>query len=90
MAKKEPTPQPPRRRTPREAQRMIGRLIVPSMLLALLAISVQWIWLLIPAGILWVVMLAILFLYWRCPKCGKSLPKMGTIRECPRCGAKIE
>ena len=90
MARKKDAPQKPRRWTPKEAQGVIGRLIVPSMLLAMLAIYAQLIWVLIPAGILWVIMLVILFLYWRCPKCGKSLPKMGKIHECPKCGAKIE
>ena len=87
MANKEPAP---RRWTPKEAQGVIGRLLAPSMLLALFAISAQLMWLLIPAGILWVVMLVILYKYWRCPHCGKTLPKMGRVRECPRCGEKIE
>ena len=90
MGKKETKPQPPRRWTPKEAQGVIGRLVVPSMLVALAAIYLEWIWLLIPAGILWVAMLVILFLYWRCPECGKSLPKMGKVHECPKCGAKID
>ena len=81
---------PPRRWTPKQAQGVIGRLVVPSMLLTIIAIYLEHIWLLIPAGILWLVMLAILFVYWRCPACGKTLPKMGRIHECPECGAKIE
>ncbi|MFG6351503.1 MAG: transposase [Oscillospiraceae bacterium] len=80
----------PRRWTPKEAQGMIGRLIVPSMLLVMLAVSVRTMWLLIPAAALWVVMLLILYKYWRCPRCGKTLPKMGKVRECPKCGAEID
>lgn len=90
MAKKDDAPRKARRWTPMEAKHVIGVLIVPSMLLALFAISAQLMWLLIPAGILWVAMLAILFLYWRCPCCGKGLPKMGKVLECPKCGAKID
>ena len=87
MAKKD---QAPRRWTPKEAQGVIGRLLAPSMLLALFAISAQLMWLLIPAGVLWVAMLIILYKYWRCPVCGKTLPKMGKVRECPQCGAEID
>ena len=87
MAKKEPAP---RRWTPKEAQKVIGRLLAPSILIVLFAISAEWLWLLIPAGILWVAMLIILYKYWRCPECGKTLPKMGKVRECPKCGAKID
>ena len=87
MAKKD---QAPRRWTPKEAQGVIGRLLAPSMLLALFAISTEWLWLLAPAGILWVAMLLILYKYWRCPVCGKTLPKMGKVLECPKCGAKID
>ena len=90
MAKKEAKPQAPRRWTPKEAQGVIGRIWVPSMLLALAAIALQSFWLLAPAGILWVIMLIVLFRYWRCPECGKSLPKTGRVHECPRCGAKID
>ena len=82
--------QAPRRWTPKEAQGVIGRLLAPSMLLALFAISAQLMWLLIPAGVLWVAMLIILYKYWRCPVCGKTLPKMGKVRECPQCGAEID
>ena len=57
--------------------------------LAMLAIAVRSLWLLLPAFVLWVVMLAILFAYWRCPHCGKGLPKTGKISACPRCGEEI-
>lgn len=87
MAKKG---QAPRRWTPKQAQAVIGRLSVPTLLLALIAISAQWIWLLVPVGVLWVVMLLILYKYWRCPVCGKTLPKTGKTFECPKCGAKID
>ena len=90
MAKKDEAPRKPRRWTPMEARHVIGTLIVPAMLLALFAISAQLMWVLIPTGILWAAMLVILFLYWRCPRCGKTLPKMGKVLECPKCGAKID
>ncbi len=86
MAKKE---RPPRRWTPKQAQGVIGRLLVPAILLALLAVYLQNPWPLLPAFALWVVMALILFKYWRCPKCGKTLPKTGKTFECPRCGEKI-
>ena len=82
--------QKPRRWTPMEARGIIGRLLVPSMLLALAGISTRMMWLLIPAGAIWAVMLVILYLYWRCPHCGKTLPKSGKVLECPKCGTKIE
>lgn len=83
------TPQKPRRWSPLEAKSVIGRIWIPSMLLAMLAIAVRSLWLLLPAFVLWVVMLAILFAYWRCPHCGKGLPKTGKISACPRCGEEI-
>ena len=86
MADKKDTP---RRWSPREAQGVIGRIWIPSMILMMAAIAMESVWLLIPAAVLWVVMLVLLFKYWRCPNCGKSLPKMGKISECPKCGAKI-
>lgn len=90
MAKKEKAPPAPRRWTPRQAQGVIGRVGIPSMLLAMAAIALQSFWLLAPAVALWIAMLVILFRYWRCPKCGKSLPKTGKTFECPKCGAKID
>ena len=90
MAKKEKAPPAPRRWTPKQAQGVIGRIWIPSMLLAMVAIAMKSFWLLAPAAVLWIVMLVILFRYWRCPKCGKGLPKMGKIIECPKCGAKID
>ena len=69
MAKKERA-QAPRRWTPNQAQAVIGRLLVPAILLALLAVYLQTPWVLLPAFALWVVMALILFKYWRCPKCG--------------------
>ena len=88
MAKKERA-QAPRRWTPNQARAVIGRLLVPAILLALLAVYLQTPWVLLPAFALWVVMALILFKYWRCPKCGKTLPKTGKTFECPRCGEKI-
>ena len=90
MAKKERKPQKPRRWTPKQAQGVIGRIWIPSMLLAMLAIAVRSYWLLALAGVLWLVMLVILLKYWRCPQCGKILPKTGKTFECPKCGAKID
>ena len=90
MAKKEKAPPAPRRWTPKQAQGVIGRIWIPSMLLAMVAIAMKSFWLLAPAAVLWIVMLVILFRYWRCPECGKGLPKMGKIIECPKCGAKID
>ena len=55
-----------------------------------LAASIRQAWPLIPAFGLWVVMALILYKYWRCPKCGKTLPKTGKTFECPKCGAKID
>ena len=85
MARKERA-QAPRRWTPNQAQAVIGRLLVPA---TLLAVYLQNPWVLLPAFALWVVMALILFKYWRCPKCGKTLPKTGKTFECPRCGEKI-
>ena len=86
---KKDTEQKPRRWTPKEAQGVIGRLWIPSMLLAMASIALESFLLLIPSFVLWVVMLVILLVYWRCPHCGKSLPKMGKIHECPKCGEEI-
>ena len=80
----------PRRWTPKEAQGMIGRLMVPSMLLVMLAVSVRAIWVVIPAAGPLGGMPLVLYKYWRCPRCGKTLPKMGKVRECPKCGAEID
>ena len=90
MAKKEPKPQPPRRWTPKQAQGIIGRLLVPAILLCMVAVGLRQSWPLIPALALWVVMALMLYKYWRCPVCGKTLPKTGKVFECPKCGAKIE
>ncbi len=90
MADRKAKPQRPRRWTPMQAQGVIGRMVVPAMLLTMAAIYLEWLWLLVPAGVLWVIMLIILFLYWRCPACGKTLPKMGRVHECPGCGRKID
>ena len=90
MARKKDAPQKPRRWTPKQAQEVIGRLLVPSILLGLLAVAIQQPWPLLPAMALWLVMVLILYKYWRCPVCGKTLPKTGKTFECPKCGAKIE
>ena len=90
MAKKEKAPPAPRRWTPKQAQAVIGRLLVPAILLGLLAVSLRQAWPLIPALGLWAVMALVLYKYWRCPKCGKTLPKTGKTFECPKCGAKID
>ena len=90
MAKKEAKPQAPRRWTPKQAQGIIGRLLVPAILIVMAAVAVKQQWLLIPALILWAIMALILYKYWRCPVCGKTLPKTGKTFECPKCGAKID
>ncbi len=90
MAKKDKAPQKPRRWTPKQAQGVIGRLWILSMLLVMAAIAIKSFALLAPAFLLWIVMLVILFKYWRCPKCGTTLPKTGKTFECPKCGAKID
>ena len=90
MAEKDKAPPTPRRWTPKQAQGVIGRIWLPTMLLTMIAIAMKSYVLLAPACVLFLVMLVILFKYWRCPHCGKSLPKMGKITECPKCGAEIK
>ena len=90
MAKKEKAPPAPRRWTPKQALTHIGRILVPSMLIVLAAVYFRQELLLLPAFLLWVVMALILYKYWRCPQCGKTLPKTGKTFECPKCGAKID
>lgn len=48
--------------------------------------------LLIVAAILFIISLAIKFIYWRCPYCKKSLSmKVGLndLNHCPKCGEKL-
>lgn len=90
MAKKDKAPPKPRRWTPKQAQGIIGRLLVPAILITMVAVYFEQPWVLLPALILWAVMALILYKYWRCPKCGKTLPKTGKTFECPKCGAKID
>jgi len=90
MAKKEKAPPAPRRWTPKQALSIIGRILVPSMLIVLAAVYFRQELLLLPAFLLWVVMALILYKYWQCPQCGKTLPKTGKTFECPKCGAKID
>mgnify|MGYP001120361457 FL=1 len=90
MAKKEKAPPAPRRGAPKHARARLGRILVPSMLIVLAAVYFRQELLLLPAFLLWVVMALILYKYWRCPQCGKTLPKTGKTFECPKCGAKID
>ncbi len=81
--------QKPRRWSPKEAQQIIGRLLLLPILLTLLATAIRQVWPLIPALVLWAVMALILYKYWRCPHCGKTLPKTGKVFTCPKCGGEI-
>ena len=90
MAKKDKAPQEPRRWTPKQAQGVIGRLWILSMLLVMAAIAIKSVALLAPAFLLWIVMLVILFKYWRCPKCGKWLGRDSGGSFCKHCGTAID
>ena len=87
--KKAPAP-PPRRFTPNQSKRITGWLMVFGVLIAVAAINMQSTPVLLAAVAEWLVALCFMLYYWRCPECGKSLPKTGKISECPRCGAKID
>ena len=88
--KKKAPAQPPRRFTPNQAKRVTGWMMVFGILIAVAAINLQSIPMLLAAVAEWLVSLCFMLYYWRCPVCGKSLPKMGKISECPKCGAKID
>ena len=88
--KKKKTPvRPPRRFTPKTAKRITGWLMVFGILIAVAAINLQSTRLLLAAVAEWLVSLCFMLYYWRCPECGKTLPKTGKVSECPNCGAKI-
>lgn len=79
----------PRRWTPKQSKRITGWLMVAGILIAMPAIHFQLTWLLIVAVAEWAVSLTFMLWHWRCPACGKSLPKTGKLNTCPRCGADI-
>ena len=87
--KKAPVRQP-RRFTPNQSKRITGWLMVFGVLIAVAAINLKSTQLLLVAVAEWLVALCFLLYYWRCPECGKSLPKTGKITECPKCGARID
>ena len=87
--KKAPT-QPPRRFTPKTSKRITGWLMVFGILIAVAAINLQSPPLLFVAAAEWLVSLCFMLYYWRCPECGKTLPKTGKVEQCPQCGAKID
>ncbi len=82
--------QPPRRYTPNQSRRVSGWMMVLGVLIAIVAIQLKSIPVLLIAAAEWLVTLGFYLWYWRCPVCGKSLPKTGKITECPRCGARID
>ena len=88
--KKKVPAQPPRRFTPNQSKRVTGWLMVFGILIAVAAINLQSTPLLLAAVAEWLVSLCFMLYYWRCPACGRSLPKMGKIDQCPKCGAKID
>ena len=87
--KKTPAP-PPRRFTPNTSKRITGWLMVFGILIAVAAINLQSPQLLLVAVAEWLVSLCFMLYYWRCPVCGRTLPKTGKISECPNCGAEID
>lgn len=82
--------QPPRRYTPNQSKRVSGWMMVLGVLIAIVAIQLKSTPVLLIAAAEWIVTLGFYLWYWRCPACGKSLPKTGKITECPRCGARID
>ena len=88
--KKKAPAQPPRRFTPNQSKRITGWLMVFGVLIAVAAINLKSTQLLLVAVAEWLVALCFMLYYWRCPECGKSLPKTGKISECPNCGAEID
>ena len=87
--KKAPVRQP-RRFTPKQSKRITGWLMVFGVLIAVAAINAQSAPVLMIAAAEWLVALCFMLYYWRCPFCGKTLPKTGKVTECPNCGAKID
>lgn len=88
--KKKAPAQPPRRFTPNQSKRITGWLMVFGVLIAVAAINMKSTQLLLVAVAEWLVALCFMLYYWRCPECGKTLPKTGKISECPKCGAEID
>ena len=89
--KKKKTPaRPPRRFTPKTSKRITGWLMVFGILIAVAAINFQSVPVLLAAAAEWLVSLCFMLYYWRCPVCGKTLPKTGKISACPKCGAEID
>ena len=88
--KKKAPARPPRRFTPNTSRRITGWLMVFGVLIAVAAINLRSTPVLFAAVAEWLVALCFMLYYWRCPECGKSLPKTGKISECPKCGAKID
>ncbi len=82
--------QKPRRYTPNQSKRVSGWMMVLGVLIAIVAIQMKSTPVLLIAAAEWLVTLGFYLWYWRCPVCGKSLPKTGKITECPRCKAKID
>ena len=83
-------PQAPRRFSPTRAKRITGWLMVLGILITLVAINRRQSSLVGIAVVEWLISLAFMLWYWRCPVCGKSLPKTGKVTKCPRCGAEID
>ena len=88
--KKKAPARPPRRFTPKTSRRITGWLMVFGILIAVAAINLRSTQLLLAAVAEWLVSLCFMLYYWRCPECGKTLPKTGKISECPDCGARID
>ena len=88
--KKKAPARPPRHFTPNQSKRITGWLMVFGVLIAVAAINLRSTSVLFAAVAEWLVALCFMLYYWRCPECGKTLPKTGKISECPKCGAKID
>ena len=88
--KKKAPARPPRRFTPRTSKRVTGWLMVFGILIAVAAVNARSAPLLLTATAEWLVSLCFMLYYWRCPSCGKTLPKTGKIDQCPKCGAEID
>ncbi len=82
--------QKPRRYTPNQSKRVSGWLMVLGVLIAIVAIQMKSVPVLLIAAAEWFITLCFFLYYWRCPVCGKSLPKTGKITECPRCQARLD
>ena len=88
--KKKAPARPPRRFTPKTSRRITGWLMMFGILIAVAAINLQSPPLLFVAAAEWLVSLCFMLYYWRCPECGKTLPKTGKVEQCPKCGAEID